>query len=94
VVLYLLLGLGSIPAFMRAPPGRVVDASGRTWNAHALYETMMTVNLFGAVLLALLALTRLAGGVSPDPDVATDRSHSNLPASSQPQLKPWSADSL
>lgn len=60
VVLYLLLGLSSIPASVGAPAGSVVDASGAAWNRQALYETMMAVNLFGPVPLALLALVRLA----------------------------------
>jgi hypothetical protein len=59
VVLYLLLGLSSIPAFVGAA-GTVVDATGAAWNTHALYETMMAINLFGSVLLALLALVKLA----------------------------------
>jgi len=59
-VLYLLLGLSSIPAFLRASAGTVIDATGAAWSTHALFETLMTANLFGAVLLALLALTRLA----------------------------------
>jgi hypothetical protein len=59
-VLYLLLGLSSIPAFLRASAGTVVDSSGAAWSTHALFETLMTANLFGPVLLAPLALTRLA----------------------------------
>jgi hypothetical protein len=38
----------------------VIDATGAAWNTYALYETMMTINLFGPVLLALLAVTKLA----------------------------------
>jgi uncharacterized membrane protein len=60
VVLYLLLGLSSIPAFVGASAGTVIDATGAAWNTHALYETMMAVNLFGSVPLALLALAKLA----------------------------------
>jgi hypothetical protein len=33
----LLLGLGSIPAFMGASAGTVMDATGAAWNTHALY---------------------------------------------------------
>jgi hypothetical protein len=60
VVLYLLLGLDFFSAFVGASAGTVIDATGGAWNTHALYETMMTVNLFGPGPLALLALTKLA----------------------------------
>ncbi|HET6294082.1 MAG TPA: carotenoid biosynthesis protein [Kribbella sp.] len=59
VVLYAGLGLTSVPYFAAASTTTVTDATGFVWNEHALNETMMTINIFGVVIIALLALIKL-----------------------------------
>lgn len=76
VVLYLLLGLMSVSSFVLGSPGTVQDATGQIWNTVALTETMMCINLFGSVAIALVALTKLARN-----DLARWSTPSQLPTS-------------
>jgi uncharacterized membrane protein len=62
VLLYASLGLTSVTYFIAATSSTVTDATGVVWNEHALNETMMTINIFGVVLVAFLALVKLASG--------------------------------
>jgi uncharacterized membrane protein len=68
VLLTLVLGLSSIPLFFTLDaPASVTDESGVAWGTADLYESMMTVNVFGLVAVALFALTRIARGDLNDP---------------------------
>jgi len=60
VLVYAGLGLSTIPYFAAASGDDITDATGTVWNAHALNETMMTINLFTVVFVAFLALVKLA----------------------------------
>ncbi|MEV6212770.1 carotenoid biosynthesis protein [Kitasatospora sp. NPDC051914] len=60
VILYFMLGMASLPAFVTAPHTTVTDAAGAVWSVHALHETLFTINLFGTVVIAVLAAVKLA----------------------------------
>lgn len=62
VLIYAALGLTSIPYFFTAEPGTVIDMTGTPWSISAINETMMTINIFTVVTVALLALTKIARG--------------------------------
>lgn len=62
VLIYAALGLTSIPYFITAEPGTVVDMAGARWSISAINETMMTINIFTVVTVAFLALTKIARG--------------------------------
>ncbi|MFD1538854.1 carotenoid biosynthesis protein [Nonomuraea guangzhouensis] len=75
VLVYAGLGLSTIPYFAAASGEDITDATGTVWNAHALNETMMTINLFTVVFVAFLALVKLArhdttGNTIPTRDTA------------------------
>jgi putative membrane protein len=61
VLVYGALGLSSVPYFVAAPDGAVTDPTGTVWSGHAIDESMMIINLFSVVPVALLAVVRLAG---------------------------------
>ncbi|MET8170228.1 carotenoid biosynthesis protein [Streptomyces sp. NPDC005329] len=61
-LIYTGLGLASITYFTAAHTTRVTDATGVAWNTAALNETMMTINIFGLIVVGLLALTKIARG--------------------------------
>ncbi|MEV5529570.1 carotenoid biosynthesis protein [Streptomyces prunicolor] len=61
VLVYGALGLSSVPYFVAAPDGAVTDPTGTVWSGHAIDESMMIINLFSVVLVALLAVVKLAG---------------------------------
>lgn len=63
VLLTLVLGLSSVPLFFTLDaPASVTDESGVAWATADLYASMMIVNVFGLVAVALFALTRIARG--------------------------------
>ncbi|MET7783920.1 carotenoid biosynthesis protein [Streptomyces mirabilis] len=61
-LIYTGLGLSSITYFMADHTTRVTDASGVVWGTAALDETMMTINIFGLVVVGLLTLVKIARG--------------------------------
>lgn len=61
-LIYTGLGLSSITYFTASHTTQITDASGATWNTAALNETMMTINIFGFVVVGLLALLTIAHG--------------------------------
>jgi uncharacterized membrane protein len=73
VLIYAALGLSSIPYFFTAEGGTAVDATGVAWSISAINETMMTINIFTVVTVALLALTKIARGALKDKSVVPDR---------------------
>jgi uncharacterized membrane protein len=73
VLIYAALGLTSIPYFIAAEPGTVVDMSGTSWSISAINETMMTINIFTVVTVAFLALTKIArGDTTPGREASKD----------------------
>ncbi|MCX5096550.1 carotenoid biosynthesis protein [Streptomyces sp. NBC_00365] len=60
VLFYGALGLSSVPYFIGASGDMVKDGASVSWSGHAINETMMTINLFGMVFAAFLALVKLA----------------------------------
>ncbi|MGW6277001.1 carotenoid biosynthesis protein [Kribbella sp. NPDC055071] len=60
VLLYASLGLTSVTYFVAATDQTYTDATGTSWNGHALNETMMTINLLSVVVFAFLAAIKLA----------------------------------
>lgn len=68
VVAYAALGLSSVTYFIANSGDAVTDATGTVWSGHALNESMMIVNLFSAVVLAFLAVVKLARGDIADRD--------------------------
>lgn len=63
IVIYLSLGLSSVSNFivMARDTGSVMDQAGTNWGVAALTETMMTINVFGLVVIAFIALAKIAG---------------------------------
>jgi putative membrane protein len=63
VLVYLTYGVSSISAFIGyTDPPSVVDESGVTWSAAAIFETLMVFNIFSIVPVALFAIVRIAQG--------------------------------
>lgn len=61
VIIYLSLGLSSVSQFIMkaADTSSVSDQAGTAWGVAALAETMMTINIFGLVVIAFIAVARL-----------------------------------
>ena len=83
VLLYAGLGLTSVPYFASASTATVTDATGFVWNEHALNETMMTINIFGVVIIAFLAAIKLPATTSAG-SFPTDRRAPQDQASTDP----------
>lgn len=62
VIVYLSLGLTSIPFFYSTLPHTDVDGSGVAWNVLALNESMMIINIFSLVVIAFIAVAKIARG--------------------------------
>lgn len=60
VLIYGSLGLASVSNFMVIPDGIVTDQAGTTWSVAAMNETLMTVNIFSLVFVAILGLVKIA----------------------------------
>jgi uncharacterized membrane protein len=65
-VVYGALALNAISYFLAVDDIPLTDPSGSVWSAHAMAETMMTINLFGVLPFALLALRVCAVRASAD----------------------------
>lgn len=59
-IVYGALALNAISYFLAIEDIAITDPSGSAWSAHAMAETMMTINLFGVLPFALLALRACA----------------------------------
>lgn len=70
VIIYLSLGLSSVTYFIATVSSAEVvkDQAGTSWSLAQLAEAMMTINIFGLVVFAFIALAKLAKG-----DVNTSR---------------------
>jgi putative membrane protein len=70
IIIYLSLGLSSVTYFIATAGSAdvVKDQAGTSWSLAQLAETMMTINIFGLVVFAFIALAKLAKG-----DVNTSR---------------------
>lgn len=69
VLLYASLGVSSVTAYLgqNAAP-TVTDQAGFPWTSAAIYESMMIVNVFGTIAVALFGIAQLARGPE-DPEV-------------------------
>ncbi|MCS7480418.1 carotenoid biosynthesis protein [Umezawaea endophytica] len=61
-LIYASLGLSFVPYFIGADTYTVVDESGAVWSTAAINETAMVVGLFTVVVIAFLALAKIARG--------------------------------
>jgi uncharacterized membrane protein len=62
VLIYAALGLGFVPYFIAADTSTVIDRAGVAWSTSAINETAMIVGLFTVVLVAFVALAKIARG--------------------------------
>jgi uncharacterized membrane protein len=63
VLVYMMFGISSISAFLGFADGdTVVDATGMAWSTPAIFETLMTFNIFSIIPVSLFAITKIARG--------------------------------
>jgi uncharacterized membrane protein len=61
-LIYAALGLSFVPFFIGADTYTVIDEAGAAWSTAAINETAMIVSLFTVVVIAFLALAKIARG--------------------------------
>ncbi|MEU8399424.1 carotenoid biosynthesis protein [Nonomuraea sp. NPDC048892] len=59
VAIYFLLAATTMTLFFTQSDSTVTDAVGHTWDTDDIYGTMFTFNLFGPVVIVIIAVTRI-----------------------------------
>lgn len=85
VITYLSLGLSSVSYFIATANdvGRITDRAGAIWSVAALAETMLIINIFGLVVIAFIALAKIASNHVGQTNCQTSEHRPKVPASVQ-----------